>query len=426
MKTLKLLAIVIMSSTLMRPTHAVPTAVDNAWGKPQPISSAWSFGIGHNSATKIPDKTFWLMDKKRSNNAIDEAIVMVYAARQIVEHGGYFCTTQLRSRNEGRRGCPKIWTQYQNPNGDFEKTCFWLCEPGYSGNECKNSNSAPSGDECKYTKLSPDTLKKNISYNESGGLDNASVESIMRQNDHQGFFRFGHGNTKNGNEYDVILAAKSYLENGHGIVASPATFAAHGGMWNRDDYGDSWTDCKYGDSNLTITANSAGYKTKTLCMPGFSGPGCTTTACTVCDDELTKFNKTTGTCSDCIENHVHDQSGKCVPCPDGAVVIPDQDKCLTCKETEYIKDGTCAPRKKISKQQLYNCYPNSDNPTDFALCVQDTCTNGQTVKCMIDNVQQGTKTCTNKKWGACTLEETTETETTKGPRYSPLKRAKSS
>ncbi len=403
MKTLKLLAIAIMSTTLTHPTRAVTNAINQAWGNPQAISSAWNFGIGHDSATKIPDQTFWLMNKKRAANATDEAIVIVYAAHKIVEHGGYFCTTQLRSRNKGKSGCPKIWTQYQNPDGDFEKTCFWLCEPGYTGDACKSYNATPSGNECKYTKLSPDTLKQNISYNESGGWDNESIESEMCQNDHQGFFKFGLGKVNYGNEYDVILVAKSYLENGHGIVASPATFAAHGGMWNRDDYTDTWTKCKYGDSNLTITANSGNYQTKTLCMPGFNGAGCTSQVCTECDDELTKFNKATGSCSDCIENHIHDQSGKCVPCPDGAVSVPGQDRCLKCLATEYVKDGVCTPRKKVSQQEMYNCYPN-DNPTDFALCVQDTCPNGQTVKCMVNKSRQGTKTCTNQKWGPCTLE----------------------
>lgn len=384
---------------------AVPNAVDTAWSTPQVIASAWSFGIGHDSATKIPDKTFWLMNKKRAANATDEAIIMIYSARQIVEHGGYFCATQARSRNKGTKGCPKIWTQYQNPNGNFEKTCLWLCEPGYSGEGC-TSGTITSESECKYTKLSKDVIRTGISYNESGGYDDASVEGAMAQNTYQGFFRFGHGNTAGGNELDVILAAKEFLKNGHGIIASPVTVAAHGGMWTRDDYADSWTDCKYGDSNLTITAKTANYTTKTLCMPGFDGPGCTTSVCTECDDPLTKFNAQKGVCSDCIENHVHDKSGKCVPCGAGEVAIPEKDICLKCEKTEQIKDGKCVPRRQVSKQDMYKCYPNSDT-TDFALCTNDKCPIGKTVKCLTDDKKLGAKECVSGKWGQCTEQKIT-------------------
>lgn len=399
MKPVKILITAIAACMLAHASDAVPNAVDTAWGTPQPVQKPWEFGIGHDSATRIPDKTFWLMDKKRAANANDEAIIIIYSARQIVAHGGYFCVTQARSRNQGASGCPKIWTQYQNPDGDFEKTCFWLCEPGYTGEECK-PGKAKSAAQCMYTKLSPETLRDGISYNESGDYDRASVESNMITNDYQGFFRFGHRN-KNSDEQDVILIAQSYLDNGHGIVASPATVSAHGGMWERDDYADSWTDCKYGDSNLTITAKTKNYKTKTLCMPGFDGPDCTTSVCSACEDPLTRFNEKSGYCSDCIENHIH-KDGKCVPCAAGETAVPEKDICLTCKKTEYVKDGACAPREQISKQELYKCYPN-DNATDFALCINKTCDNGKVVKCLTENKRLGEKKCTGGKWGECAV-----------------------
>ncbi len=396
MKALKMLITATAACMLVRASDAVQNAIDTAWGTPQPIQKPWVFGIGHDSATRIPDKTFWLMDKKRAANANDEAIIMIYSARQIVAHGGYFCVTQARSRNKNSFICPRIWTQYQNPDGDFEKTCFWLCEPGYSGEGCK-PGTVKSATQCIYTKLSPETLKDGISYNESGGYDRASIKSNMTLNNSQGFFRFGH-RYKKSDERDVILIAQSYLDNGHGIIASPATVAAHPGMWNRDDYADSWTDCKNGDSNLTITAKTRNYTTKTLCMPGFDGPNCSTSVCIECEDPLTKFSEKTGYCSECIENHIH-KDGKCVQCGEGETAVPEKDICLKCKKTEYIKNGACTPREQISKQELLNCYPNDDS-TDFALCVKKTCDTGKVVKCLTGK-RIGEKKCTNGKWGEC-------------------------
>ena len=385
-------------SLIATSTYANSKEIFNEWGKPQFIYDSWIFGIGHDSATNIPDKTFWLMDKKRANNAGDEAIIMIYSARIIVKNGGYFCATQIRSRNKGKSGCPEIWTQYQNPDGDFEKNCFWLCEPGHSGEGCK-SGRITSAAQCMYTNLTPDVLRDGISYNETGSNDRASVEANMYSNTYQGFFKAEYRRKKS-DESDVILAAQSYLPNGHGIVASPATVAAHGGMWTNDDYSDTWLDCKYGDSNLTITAKTANYQTKTLCMPGFDGPGCTTSICSECTDPLTRFNETTGYCSDCIENHIHDKSGKCVPCAAGETAVPEKDICLVCKKTEYIKDGECTPRDQISKQELFNCYPN-ENATDFALCIKKTCDNDKVVSCITNQKKLGKKKCTNGKWDEC-------------------------
>ncbi len=375
----------------------MPSNIKEAWGSPTLISESWSRGKGHDSSTNMPDQTFWMSKKVRADNANDEAIVIVYMARQVVEHGGYFCATQLRSRNSGKSGCPNIWTQYQNPTGDFERTCFWLCEPGYTGENCV-SGKAKSADACKYTNLSAATLLKDIGFQQTGGYDTATVESAI----HDAGARFFYSNTtRKSDESDVILLAKEYLENGHGIVASPATFSAHGGMWNAENYSDEWLDCKYGDSNLTVTANGGGYTTKKLCMPGFDGEDCTTTYCKTCDDTLAKYNDKTGSCSDCIENHIRNKEGKCEKCPAGTTAVQDKKICLECKKTEYVKDGECVPRDVIEKSVLYNCYPN-ENANDFKACVSSTCTNDAKVKCVTAQKQIGTKKCTGGKWGTCT------------------------
>jgi len=363
----------------------------NSWGNPSWVPDTWNH---------VSDQSYWIMDKIKPQNADDEAIVMVYAARAIVPHGGKFCATQLRSRNEGKNGCPKIWTSYQQPDGDVDKTCFWLCEPGYSGAGCKRK-PVTDAESCAYTKMTKENIASFVQYNQTGDWDRNEVESAMRGNGNQAFFVFGAGKPKSGNEFDVILAAKSFLENGRGIVASPASFTAHGGFWSAADYSDQYTKCKSGNSNLTITDTNAHYRTKILCMPGFDGEDCTTTYCKTCDDALAKYNDKTGSCSDCIENHIRNKEGKCEKCPAGTTAVQDKKICLECKKTEYVKDGECVPRDVIEKSVLYNCYPN-ENANDFKACVSSTCTNDAKVKCVTAQKQIGTKKCTGGKWGTCT------------------------
>lgn len=369
------------------------------WQNPTVITHPWISGFGHDSVTGKPDQTFWIKNKKKSNNADDEAIVIVYMARKIVQRGGYFCATQLRSRNKGRSGCPTIWTQYQNPVGNIDNTCFWLCEPGYSGENC-TAKDHPTTADCKYTQLSKQTIADIVDYQETGGLDTASVEANLKINC-TGMLEYDYG-TDSGDESDLVLAAKSFLENGHGIIASPATVSAHGGWWMDENYNDEHTSCTGGVSNITITANGTNYITKTLCMPGFSGPGCTTTMCRECEDPLTKYNDSTGSCSDCIENHVHDTNGNCVQCADGETADQTTNQCLKCAATEFVKNGKCTPGTPISKQRIYSCWPNSDF-SDFNACIQDKCDSNITpyTKCITENRQIGTKICKSGVWTNC-------------------------
>ena len=382
--------------------YGVSAIVANEWGNPKPFTRTInSIGLKGtillgditkytHTIQQTPDQTFWIMPKEKVAN--DESAVMVYSARKIYEHGGYFCTTQLQSRNKGNK-TTRIWTTYKNPVGNVDATCFTLCEPGYTGDTCTRGRATAA--QCRYTRLSPETMTDGISYEPH--TDTGSVEVPMQQNG--GFFYQDPGiNATTTGEQDVILAAKSFLENGHGIVASPAAVNAHRGYWNAADYSDTWFT-RSDHSNISITANGGNYKTKILCMPGFDGPDCSTTVCDECEDPLTKYNQETGACTDCIENYIHGAGGVCVKCGDNEYAW--KDKCMSCKKTEYFDNGQCLPRKGIMADTLRRCWPNIE-PTEFAACVSDTCDGSiEKVKCIAGQNTIGTKTCTGGKWGEC-------------------------
>lgn len=391
-------------------------SINTAWNNPQYIDAAWQNGKSIDPVTLLPDMDFWLLPKHKPANTTDknsEAVIVIYSARTIVEHGGLFCATQIRARNQNKgTQYNDSWTVYQLPDGDPDKTCYWLCEPGYSGDACLTQGRATSADSCAYMNLSADNLAQYVSYNETGSRDASSVEQSMENN--FGFFSKQHKCKSDRCEGDVILAAKSYLPNGHGIIASPATVVAHSvyGAWDENDYTYMKNQKFYyknAQVNLQITDNGGDYTTKTLCMPGFDGPGCTTTLCTECADPLTKFNSQTGTCSDCIEEHIHDDTGACVPCPDGSYKHPSRDECITCDNTEYYSNGTCIKKTSISRDTMYSCFPNTDF-LDFQACIFDTCQNDKTVDCVMSDGRIGKKTCVANKWTSCNMNQTTGTQ----------------
>ncbi len=62
-------------------------------------------------------------------------------ARTIVEHGGYFCETFIRSKRNGNYGQPyTIYYDIPNP------TCLWLCEDGFYGKDCASTTPTKCGE----------------------------------------------------------------------------------------------------------------------------------------------------------------------------------------------------------------------------------------------------------------------------------------
>lgn len=87
-------------------------------------------GVGEKSKTgNWACKSF---DKENQTASKGFAAVV---AQKIVEHGGYFCPSQVQcdSRNRGD-GQHVVWFSWYNPNG--KKGCAWLCDEGYAGVDC--------------------------------------------------------------------------------------------------------------------------------------------------------------------------------------------------------------------------------------------------------------------------------------------------
>jgi hypothetical protein len=305
------------------------------WGVTGSVQEAW--GSNHPAAT-----TPFLKNKKAPANSSDEAIVMVYMAREVVPHGGYFCATQLRSRNRGGNKNDAVWTQYQEVSGGA--SCYWLCAPGYSGAQCV---AATAGDNCDATVLSKETIISTAGYREGGGYDDSSIEASM---DGKAYLSFGYQTDKN-NESDVILVAKTFTD--HSIMAYPVTFSAFCGNWNETNGGK----CDKGESNLKLVDN--GGKTIKLCMKGYSGPDCAIPASSI--------SPTCGQCPD--GENFHD--GQCIKCKEGELFA--NGRCFSCIEGKQklnsAKDG-CEDRKSVARSALSakGCMSKFDSD-EYKTCV---------------------------------------------------------
>lgn len=225
----------------------VPTDVMVAWGNPKTTSA------DNDDQIKEAAK-----DVKDNNGKTR----LVYMARKIVPHGGYFCLTVLDSVKYSN-SVPGRYTSYHQPTGEI---CGWYCENGYSGENCVSG----TGENCNLHSISElDLLADKIT------LTSADIKNQLKKDN--GIFVYGYTDLWN-YERNVILAAEKFLTNGHGITAKSVTFKAG----NYD----------YEVGNGTTAATSAEIKgstsniTKTLCAEGWSGNDCgtRTTACTACPD----------------------------------------------------------------------------------------------------------------------------------------------
>lgn len=233
----------LFSGVAMAETVAVDSSVMSEWGSPKGSHAVSSYTIVSKS------QEGW------SNGNL----LLVYMARKIVAHGGYFCFTTLDTSwyaNYGR------WTIYRQPIGE---KCAWYCETGYAGENCE----AGIGTDCNTETISQSDLESSKITTTTG-----DIEPQLRTD--KGLFTYHY--MDGGFEGDAILTATAFLANGRGITARPVTFLA--GAWDHKQ------------NKVTATAMSAEIKgatstiQKTLCASGWSGADCATPTetCTACPD----------------------------------------------------------------------------------------------------------------------------------------------
>ena len=198
---------------------AIPTNVShlrNEWGGGKMLRC----GI-HMLLNNLPDACIGVSSgencatyKLNARNYSDEFMVLMMVARDINEHGAYFCPTQVEGKNKNKS---HAWTEYADAHGP----CHWLCKNGWGGDRCQTQ--VP--EDCDATRIQKSDYA-NIGRVASGSnIENAVVMFDRAITDKCGL----HGTQ----EHDNILAIVRYAPGGHGAFVRQMIVRSE-----RDGWGD--------------------------------------------------------------------------------------------------------------------------------------------------------------------------------------------
>lgn len=231
----------------------VPYSADAIYTAPD-MWRAW--GYNGETGTNGSAGNFVIAGSTKKNSVHgtwdDEWGVVGVVATKIVEHGGYFCPYQIQCANKW--GKKASWTQYYFPNGYDSSKCAWLCESGYSGENCAPQAGTPVNCDMTVYNTSNDGKFSGISVKTSGKNDN------QREGDITGFNQWG-----SDPECDVVLGVTKFLQ--HGVIAAPVRVCCGRDNWKKND---SFVDSVYAAPGKQKLLCAYGYKansTGTDCEP---------------------------------------------------------------------------------------------------------------------------------------------------------------
>ena len=330
---------------------------------------AKKFNAGNVKGTFAPN---WQFNTKAgtygSNN---EGSITPIIAREIYEHGGKFCMTQMQASYGSNSG--KFIDYFDDNTGKNRYKCQVICEPGYYGDYClKRGYDCPKEDETvDYTK-------------DLNNRKDDSLRLLSGNNDGQikpEVFYYNNGNSSNDSKAYVLGLL---FQKEHAVIVSPVYVKA--------------------EKNVITKAQANSDFNKLLCAPGYKAnslgndcvlnDSCTAGYTTLCpglseDDfdsslhEITVgHNEVTGTdcryfvCkqgNDYIFNPDTKTCDKCETTFNRGIV---GGKCKTCPSGEMYKDGNCHRYTTYSAQDLmrgieraYDCWKEGKQ-ADYKKCVE--------------------------------------------------------
>ncbi len=314
----------------------------------------------------------------------DEWGVVGIVANTIVEHGGYFCPYQVQCANKRKK--KKTWTMYYWPTGFSYDKCAWLCESGYSGQNCIAQTSTPlTCDETIYSTADSGKFG-GISLKTSGG------DADQKEQEVTGFNQWG-----TDPECDVVLGVIRYLN--HGVVAAPVKICCGRNNWKSIDSYVNSVDVAVGQQKLLCASGYTANDTGTDCVQ-INPDACATQNMTFCanfpresyDSAIHTLEETEEGCVKyfCSEpGKAFPASGdtSCVECDEGVRGGASRNNgvCMHCEMGQYFdtKTSSCRTAKAYSKTDMQygdgqtkntveienQCWLSVD-PEEYANCVK--------------------------------------------------------
>ena len=209
------------------------------------LYSSWKDGSLFESGNQYNTGNFVISgsvgDKGQHGTYGDEYGVVAVIARQIVEHGGYFCPQQIQCSNTNCRHQSN--TVYYDPTGFDGSKCAWFCEKGYTGTNCTKVAIVTEGSS---TPTNLNGLFAGLSMKTSGGGNGGTEASNVA---FRTWYEDRDGPNDNDSDYehDVLLGVIDFKE--HGIVAGPIEVKCRTNRacsnWSYVDYIKSFSSGKY-------------------------------------------------------------------------------------------------------------------------------------------------------------------------------------
>ncbi len=205
--------------TLQVPTKEVSTAVLTAWG----ITSGGALKL-ENYPSDISGNfsiAGFYDTKAGTYGTNEEGSIVPIIARQIYEHGGRFCMTQVQAAYGSNSG--KFIDYFNRPSGDKTYKCQVVCEDGYSGNTCatKGYDCSPDKQNINYTKDLNNTTDGSFRITDSS-VKQSSTYRITTSTE---VFDYKNGGKNSDESFVAVLGV--LRQNEHSIVVAPVLIRAY-------------------------------------------------------------------------------------------------------------------------------------------------------------------------------------------------------
>ena len=289
----------------------------------------------------------------------DDMGVMLLVARAVNANGARFCPTTVYAEHK-KKG--NAWTLYAEPAGG-QQTCYWLCKPGYSGEECLDTTP----------KLCDSTPILRSDFDELEMARDPQVE-----NDLPMFYKevYDGCNVHKGQEHDMILAVSEWLPSGRGVIARPVVVRARREGWKSKSGGPSIKVvgekgtllCKTGytaneENTDCVPINAAMCATGQLCAGWADFEYDSSTMVQEvdlnCVNTLGDYGGIKYKCKEPGYAFASTVSNTCVACVTGrrTGVSPADGTCVTCDvgtifDADAVTSGYCVSATGYSKQDL--------------------------------------------------------------------------
>jgi len=285
----------------------------------------------------------------------DEGAIIIWAAREIYEHGAKFCPVQIQAANENTYH--EVWMDYYwNENDNKWKKCTVVCVKGYSGSKCqtRSDNECPEKltlnipgskpftnlpDWKSLRREQPVTHTDNYTGQTTTSTEYLETKNLYNKTESMTVISFKNGSGTNDSDREATHIVLGVVEKvNHGIKVAPIQVV---GRRSKTGGGiKSWIKSVQSNGQATLLCYKGYVPSGEECV---KNPGCGSNNQTNSNDEL---------CEN--EDYGFDKNGQCVLCKTTRTQgVNANGVCEKCTEPNQMFNGTeCKNYDTYSIQEL--------------------------------------------------------------------------